>query len=100
MTADAFRELYRTWYVPTFSLDNRWLTQEDAIIERFDLDHLSFLPFLEDTVTISQSLFPTKTLPTSQRSVRIDAHWVSFSTKKRPVESRSQIHACNYPSIL
>jgi hypothetical protein len=51
----------------------------------------------KNTVTISQSSFPTRSLPTSQRSVRMDAHWVSFSTKKRPVASRSQMHACNYP---
>jgi hypothetical protein len=94
--ADAFRELYQNWYVLT-SLAGQALIHVGRMPSSKDstLTVRASSHFWKTMVTVSQSLFPT-----SQGTVRIDAHWVSFSTKKRPVKSRSQIHACNYPSML
>ena len=77
------------------------LRRKDAIVERFEVDRQSFLPFFEDrSGYLSQLLFPTVTLPIGQRKVRIDASWVSSSTKKGLVKSPSQMFACDSPSML
>jgi hypothetical protein len=69
-------------------------------MERFNLDRQSFQPFVEDYSDHLSIIVPDQNFA-DQPAEHENRRALGFiQYEKRPVESRSQMHACNYSSML